>query len=203
MTVTSAPTIRRALGSIPGLMRWFSYCYRFILRFTKLTLVHRSTVTSIVRIYYPALDFNSGTAAPLAAQPILVKVVTSRVALGQLGLIIPLLYFALYSRFCFFTNRTRYTTDRSHVFSTATSDVATVYLVLSYLEVFMSRLNTKTPYTGPVSPMASKVVPGVTTYEGGQGVVSNEQTELFRTGVNLFFGGEKTFYEKGKDRDKR
>jgi hypothetical protein len=67
----------------------------------------------------------------------------------------------------------------------------------------MSKINSKTTRTGPVSPVASSVVPGVTTYGGGQGAVSTPQAELFRLGVNLFYGGEDTYYEKGNKRDSR
>jgi hypothetical protein len=67
----------------------------------------------------------------------------------------------------------------------------------------MSKLNVKVASPGPVSPLKSVAVPGVVTYEGGQGVVSDSKTELFRLGVNLFYGNEGTFYEKGKERDKR
>jgi len=66
----------------------------------------------------------------------------------------------------------------------------------------MSKINTKTVNRGPVSPMTSTVVPGVRTYGGGQGAVSDKRTELFRLGANLFYG-EKTYYEKGDDRNKR
>lgn len=53
-----------------------------------------------------------------------------------------------------------------------------------------------------VSPLASTLVPGVTTYGGGKGAVSDTKTELFRLGVNLFYG-EDTYYEKGDGRNKR
>lgn len=54
-----------------------------------------------------------------------------------------------------------------------------------------------------VSPLASTLVPGVTTYGGGKGAVSDTKTELFRLAANLFAGGEDTYYEKGKSRDDR
>jgi hypothetical protein len=67
----------------------------------------------------------------------------------------------------------------------------------------MSKYNIKQPYSGPVSPLTSTVVPGVKTYGGGKGAVSDTLTELFRLGVNLFAGGETTYYESGKKRDSR
>jgi TROVE domain/von Willebrand factor type A domain len=68
----------------------------------------------------------------------------------------------------------------------------------------MSKLNTKTiSKPAAVSPLTASAVPGVKTYGGGKGAVSNSKTELFRLGVNLFYGGEDTFYEKGKNRDDR
>lgn len=66
----------------------------------------------------------------------------------------------------------------------------------------MSKLNTKT-IKSATSPLTSTVVPGAVTHGGGKGAVSDSKTELFRLGVNLFAGGEKTYYESGKSRDDR
>jgi hypothetical protein len=68
----------------------------------------------------------------------------------------------------------------------------------------MARYNTaaSTPRAAK-SPVKSVKVAGATTYEGHQGYQSDGQGELFRLGVNLFAGGEDTFYEKGIDRDAR
>lgn len=67
----------------------------------------------------------------------------------------------------------------------------------------MSKINTKTTRTGPVSPLTSTLVPGARNHEGAIGAVGDVFTELFRLGVNLFYGGENTFYDKGTNRDKR
>lgn len=56
----------------------------------------------------------------------------------------------------------------------------------------------------PSSPL--QTVPtsrSVRTYEGAPAFLSDKKTEAFRLGVNLFGGGEKTFYEKGAARDNR
>lgn len=68
----------------------------------------------------------------------------------------------------------------------------------------MARYNTKTqPVRAAKSPVKTAAKAGTRTYEGHQGYVSDAQGELFRLGVNLFAGGEDTFYEGGKVRDDR
>jgi TROVE domain len=66
----------------------------------------------------------------------------------------------------------------------------------------MSRYNTTT--VTPKRTSALKTVSGTAlTHEGGVGYKNDSKGELFRLGVNLFAGGEKTYYEGGKERDSR
>lgn len=68
----------------------------------------------------------------------------------------------------------------------------------------MARYNTsKQPVRKATSPVKTVKKAGAKTYEGHQGYVSGAESELFRLGVNLFAGGEDTFYEKGAARDSR
>lgn len=53
--------------------------------------------------------------------------------------------------------------------------------------------------TSPLTTVSS----GALTHEGGAAYVSDSKSELFRLGVNLLAGGEDTYYENGKVRDKR
>lgn len=67
----------------------------------------------------------------------------------------------------------------------------------------MTKYNTGSARTPVRSPVRSVASPTARTYEGHAGYVSDAQSELYRLGVNLFAGGEDTFYEKGKARDNR
>lgn len=67
----------------------------------------------------------------------------------------------------------------------------------------MSKINVKPVSRGATSPLASTASPTARTHGGGKGAVSDSKTELFRLGVNLFAGGEDTFYESGNKRDDR
>lgn len=70
----------------------------------------------------------------------------------------------------------------------------------------MSRYNTVRPARKPtVKPTSAlKTVSGKrTTHTGGAAFASDTQSELFRLGVNLFAGGEKSFHEGGNNRDSR
>lgn len=70
----------------------------------------------------------------------------------------------------------------------------------------MARYN-KTGANAPTPRRTSalKTVSGskATTHTGGKAYVSDEKSELFRLGVNLFAGGENTFHEGGAQRDSR
>jgi hypothetical protein len=66
----------------------------------------------------------------------------------------------------------------------------------------MTRYNRQT--VAPKRTSAVKTVSGTAlTHEGGVGYKNNPKGELFRLGVTLFAGGEKTYYEDGKERDSR
>lgn len=67
----------------------------------------------------------------------------------------------------------------------------------------MVKLNTASSGRKGSSPLKTvSSVPTARTHEGGLAYVSDEKSELFRLGANLF-AGEDTYYESGKDRNTR
>jgi TROVE domain len=67
----------------------------------------------------------------------------------------------------------------------------------------MAKYNTGSARRIVRSPVKSVASPAARTYEGHAGYVPDAQSELYRLGVNLFAGGENTYYESGKNRDTR
>lgn len=65
----------------------------------------------------------------------------------------------------------------------------------------MAKLNKMTATSGGSSPFG--ISGTAATEEGGAGFVYDQRTEAYMLGVTLMAGGEDTFYEKGKNRDKR
>lgn len=70
----------------------------------------------------------------------------------------------------------------------------------------MGRTNVTGVRTARIPSSPLQTVPTsrtVRTHEGAPAFLSDKYTEAFRLGVNLFGGAEKTFYDKGVNRDKR